>query len=165
VSGGRRLAPGLVTYREGTHQISNRSLTFTRNVSVGEDVLTHFTGTEYDFRVVSLRSLATRDVLGRARSGAMGRRGKIPIVVHPHGDDTVYVVPLEPTTRHLSRRRARGMAQREWRRRLEATRAWAAQEAELLHHPARRDGHRPAHGTRPILGNDDRSALDRAGGR
>ena len=39
-----------------------------------------------------------------------------PIVVHPHDADTVYVMPLEPATRSCPGRRARGVAQREWRR-------------------------------------------------
>ena len=48
-----------------------------------------------------------------------------PIVVHPHDADTVYVVPLEPDDAHLSGRRARGLAQRERRRLVEAARARA----------------------------------------
>ena len=88
-----------------------------------------------------------------------------PIVVHPHDADTVYVDAPRAGDALLSRRRARGVAQREWRRLVEPARARAAEEAELLHHPARRDGHRPAHDTGALLRNDDRSALDRAGGR
>ena len=88
-----------------------------------------------------------------------------PIVVHPHDADTVYVDAPRAGDALLSRRRARGVAQREWRRLVEPARAWAAEEAELLHHPARRDGHRPAQDTRALLRNDDRSALDREGGR
>ena len=88
-----------------------------------------------------------------------------PIVVHPHDADTVYVMPLEPQTRILSRRRARRVAQRERRRLVEPARARAAEEAELLHHPARRDGHRPAQDAGALLRHDDRSALDRQGGR
>src|SRR5256885_12814661 len=48
----------------------------------------------------------------------------------------------------LSGRRASGVAQRKWRRVVEPARAWAAEEAELLHRPARRDGHRSAQGDR-----------------
>ena len=66
---------------------------------------------------------------------------------------------------HLPRRRARRVAQRERRRLVEPARARAAEEAELLHRPARRDGHRPAQDARALLRNDDRSALDREGGR
>ena len=67
-----------------------------------------------------------------------------PIVVHPHDADTVYVMPLEPATRTCPGRRARGLAQRERRRLVEPARARAAEEGELLHGPARRDGHRRA---------------------
>ena len=74
-----------------------------------------------------------------------------PIVVHParrrHG---VRHAPRAGDAL-LSRRRARGVAQREWRRLVEPARARAAEEAELLHHPARRDGHRPAQDTGALL--------------
>ncbi len=66
---------------------------------------------------------------------------------------------------HLPGRRARGVAQRERRRLVEPARARAAEEGELLHRPARRDGHRPAEVARALLRHDDRPALDRAGRR
>jgi hypothetical protein len=50
------------------------------------------------------------------------------------------------------------------RRVVESARAWAAEEAELLHRPARRDGHRPAQGTCTLLRHDDRSTVDREEG-
>ena len=88
-----------------------------------------------------------------------------PIVVHPNDADTVYVMPLETTTRSCP-----GGAPAVWRsenggnswRRLSRG---ATEEAELLHHPARRDGHRPTQDTCALLRNDDRSALDWEGGR
>ena len=86
-----------------------------------------------------------------------------PIVVHPHDADTVYIMPLAGDAL-LPQRRARGVAQRERRRLVEPPRARAAEEAELLHHPARRDGHRSAGDTRAVLRHDHRSALDREGG-
>ena len=84
-----------------------------------------------------------------------------PIVVHPHDPDTVYVVPLEGHDAHVPGRRARRLAQRERRRLVEPARARAAEEGELLHHPARRDGHRRAQVAGALLRHDDRSALDR----
>ena len=88
-----------------------------------------------------------------------------PIVVHPHDPDTVYVVPLEPATRTCP-----GGAPAVWRsenggdswRRLAQR---AAEEGELLHHPARRHGHRRAQGSRALLRDDDRPALDWTGRR
>ena len=88
-----------------------------------------------------------------------------PIVVHPHDADTVYVVPLEPQTRTCPGRRAGRVAQRERRRFVEPARARAAEEGELLHGPARRDGHRRAEGARALLRHHDRPALDRTRGR
>jgi hypothetical protein len=87
-----------------------------------------------------------------------------PIVVHPHDADTVYVMPLEPATRTCP-----GGAPAVWRSENGGD-SWsrlarAAEEAELLHRPARRHGRRPAHDTRALLRNDDRAALDREGGR
>ena len=74
-----------------------------------------------------------------------------PIVVHPHDADTVYVMPLEPATRTCP-----GGAPAVWRSEngglLEPARARAAEEGELLHYPARRDGYRPAHDTGALLG-------------
>ena len=85
-----------------------------------------------------------------------------PIVVHPHDPDTVYVMPLAPATRTCPdgapavwrsenggdswKRLARGLPE----------------EGELLHRPARRDGHRRAQVAGAVLRNDDRAALDRA---
>ena len=64
----------------------------------------------------------------------------------------------------LSRRRASGVAQREWRRVVEPARKWVAEEAELLHRAARRDGHRSAQGVCTLLRHDDWSAVDRERG-
>ena len=55
-----------------------------------------------------------------------------PIVVHPHDADTVYVMPLRAVDAFLSRRRARGVAQRKWRRLVEPARTWAAEEARAI---------------------------------
>ena len=87
-----------------------------------------------------------------------------PIVVHPHDADTVYVDAARAGDAHLSRRRARGVAQRERRRLVEPARARAAEEGELLHRPARRDGHRPAR-RRPRSTSARRPVSSGSGGR
>ena len=84
-----------------------------------------------------------------------------PIVVHPHDPDTVYVAPLEGTTRTCP-----GGAPQSGAARTAAVHGAArqrdAKEGELLHRPARRDGRRRAQVARALLRDHDRTALDRA---
>ncbi len=63
---------------------------------------------------------------------------------------------------HLSGRRSGGLAQRGRRRLVGAACPRSAEEGELLHGPARRDGHRRAQVARALLRDHDRAALDRA---
>src|SRR5258706_5890549 len=57
------------------------------------------------------------------------------------------------------------MAQRERRRLVEAARQGVAEEGQLLHRAARRDGYRRAEVPGTLLRDDDRTALDRTGRR
>ena len=67
-----------------------------------------------------------------------------PMVVHPHDPDTVYVMPHEPSTRHAPAARRPYGGARTAAVGMEAAGRGNAEEGELLHRPARRDGHRPA---------------------
>ena len=86
-----------------------------------------------------------------------------PIVTHPHDADTVYVVPLETSTRACPGRRARGLAEQEWRRFVEETQPRLAQKGQLFHCSARCDGHRRTRDTGPLYGNHDRDSSGSGG--